>query len=200
MLFRSDNGKPKPGDWQLEGAGFVTDTETVDAVVHVLSRIRSGEIHNADYEGGFATPAAIASLTDAKGVVTTITLGGRQEEGASLIRVSGRDEVFRVAANVGTVMQLPKEAFRDRRLMTFERADVAALAWSDGALTVVLDQGVDDVWTVSQPANMDADQRLAMSAVNTFASLRAAGIAPDDTFHATGARFEVRFQIGRAHV
>lgn len=195
-----DKGKPKPGDWTLEGGDFVVDTETVDAAIHVLSRVRSGEIHNADYAAGFEAPAAVATLTTAAGTESTITLGGRLGEGASFIKVSGRDEVFRVAENVGRVMLLPRDGFRDRRLLSFDRADVASMVWADRGLTVVLEQGDGDSWVVTQPANMDADQRLAISAVNTLASLRAAAIAPDPTFHATGARFEVRFRDGRSQV
>lgn len=191
------DGNPLPGPWQLAGAPFDTDTDTVDATLRTLARIRAGEVHNPDYEAGFDAPAAVARLALSDGSSRTITLGGRQIEGAALLRVDGRDEVFRVAGNVGRVMSQPIEAFRDRRLLRFERADIDAIAYADRGLTVVLSQVSDDNWAITQPPNMDADQRLARFAVNTLAGLRAAAIPADTAFSPSGARFEVRFRDGR---
>ncbi|MFN7147521.1 MAG: DUF4340 domain-containing protein, partial [Myxococcota bacterium] len=163
-----------------------------------LARIRAGEIHNPDYDGGVGTPAAIAELALSDGTVRTVTLGGRAVEGGALVRVSGRDEVFRVPSAIARVMNQPREAFRDRRILTFEREDVASVAYSEGGLTVVLTQSDDGAsWAVTQPPNMDADQRQALFTVNTLAALRAAGIPDDDRFAPSGARFEVRFRDGR---
>jgi hypothetical protein len=192
-------GAPLPGPWLLADAPFAIDGATVDATIKTLSRIRSGEIHNPDYEAGLATPAAVATLGLTDGTSVSLTLGSRAEEGASLIRVSGRDEVFRVSDVAGKVMTQPVEAFRDRTLLSFAKEDVASMAYVDRGLTVVLAQSDDGTsWTVTQPANMDVDQRQAAATVAALAELRAAGIPADDTFAATGARFEVRFHDGRS--
>ncbi len=192
------DGNPVPGPWQLEGASFVTDTDTVDATIKTLATIRAGEIHNPDYQAGFDAPAAVATLTLDDGTARTVTLGGRRDEGASFVRVSGRDEVFRAAGVIGRVMTQPVEAFRDRRLLTFERDDVASVALSDAGLTVVLAQSDDGAtWAITQPPNMDADQKQALFTVNTLATLRAAAIPADDRFAPTGARIEVRLRDGR---
>jgi hypothetical protein len=45
---------------------------------------------------------------------------------------------------------------------------------------------------------MDADQQQALLAVSALGSLRAAAVAPDPRFDATGARFLVRFRDGRS--
>jgi hypothetical protein len=194
-----EKGKALPGPWQLPNAPFVVDTTMVDAVIHTLARLRAGEIHNPDYSAGFEAPLATATLTLADGSSHTITLGGRLDEGACFVRVSGRDEVFRLSASVGRAMTQPLAAFRDRSLLAFDRADVASIAFVDRGLTVVLSQSDDGTsWAITQPANMDADQKQAIFAVNTLASLRAADIPADTRFDASGARFEVRFRDGRS--
>lgn len=192
------DGNPLPGPWQLDGAAFAVDSATVDAVIRTLARIRAGEVHNPDYVAGLDTPRAVATLTLKDGATHTVTLGSLEAEGAAFIRVTGRDEVFRVAAAVGRVMLQPPDAFQDRTILGFERADVAAMALTEGGLTVVLEQADDGTsWAITQPANMDADQRQAMFTANTLAALRADGIPADTRFAATGARLEVRFRDGR---
>ena len=197
LLEADPDGGPPPARWALEGAPFATDSDTVDATIKTLARIRAGEVHNPDYEAGFDAPAAVATLTLDDGTARTITLGGRVVDGAAFVRVDGRDEVFRTAASVGRALAQPVESFRDRRLLAFKRADVASVAYSEGGLTVVLAQSDDNAtWAITQPPNMDADQKQALYTVNTLASLRAAALAPDATFAASGARFEVRMRDG----
>jgi hypothetical protein len=192
------DGLPLPGPWQLEGAPFATDTDTVDTLLKTIGSIRAGEIHNPDYQAGFDAPAAVATVGLTGGDTLTVTLGGTVVQGASFVRVSGRDEVFRAAATVGRVLTQPVESFRDRRLLTFAREDVSAIAYVDAGLTVVLTQADDGAsWAITQPPNMDADQRQALFTVNTLATLRAAAIPADSAFAATGARFEVRYRDGR---
>lgn len=192
-------GKPLPGPWQLDGAGFVVDDETVDVTVRALARIRAAEIHNPDYTAGFDTALARATLHLDDGTTRDITLGSRIVDGAAFVRVSGRDEVFRTGGVVGRAMTQPVEAFRDRRILSFERDEVASIAYVDRGLTVVLEQSEDGAsWAVTQPPNMDADQKQAVFTANTLAALRAAAIPADTRFEATGARFEVRFRDGRS--
>ncbi|MES2644157.1 MAG: DUF4340 domain-containing protein [Myxococcota bacterium] len=191
-------GKVLPGPWQLDGAGFVVDDETVEVTLRAIARIRAAAIHNPTYDGGFDTPLAQATLLMDDGSTRDITLGSRIVDGAAFVRVTGRDEVFRTSGVVGRAMTQPVEAFRDRRLLSFERDTVASIAYVDRGLTVVIEQSEDGAsWAVTQPANMDADQKQALFTVNTLAALRAAAIPADTRFDATGARFEVRFRDGR---
>ncbi len=194
-------GSPLPGAWGLPGAPFPVDSATVDAVIKGLSRIRAGEIHNPDYVAGLDTPLATAALVLNDGTTRTLTLGSREEKGASFIRVDGRDEVFRVNAGIGRALREPIDTFRDRTLLEFDRSDVASVAYVDRGLTVVLAQAADGgSWTVAQPANMDADQKQVLVTVNTLSGLRAAAIPTDRRFDSSGARFEVRFRDGRTQV
>jgi hypothetical protein len=192
------DGKPVPGPWQFEGSNLAIDDETVELTVRAISHIRAGEIHNPDYEAGFDTPAGVAVLTLTDGTTVEVTLGSRVEKGVAFVRVSGRDEVFRTAANVGRAITQPADAFRDRRLLNFDAKDVSAIAYVDSGLTVVLEQSADGAsWAITQPANMDADQRQAQVLVSTLASLRAAAVPEDGGFNPTGTRVEIRFRDGR---
>ncbi|MFZ5480431.1 MAG: DUF4340 domain-containing protein [Myxococcota bacterium] len=193
------DGNPTPGPWTSPDAPFPVDDDGTESVVRVLSRIRAGEIHNPDYEAGFDAPRARAVLELRDGATHTVVLGGREADGASFVKVDDRPEVFRTSGQVGRMMTQPLDAFRDRALFAFQRKDVAAVRLEEGGLTIELAQSDDGTgWEITQPANMDADQKLALFTVNTLATLRAAGIAPDDSFTPAGTRFTVRFRDGRA--
>lgn len=187
------------GSWVLEGAELAVDQDTLAATLRTVARIRATEIHNPDYDAGFDTPLAKATLLLTDGATQVVTLGSRIVDGAAFVRVSGRPEVFRTSGALGRAMTQPVDAFRDRRLLSFERDAVASIAYVDRGLTVVLEQAEDGAsWAVTQPANMDADQKQALYTADTLSTLRAAGIAADTRFEATGARFEVRFRDGRS--
>lgn len=192
-------GKPLPGPWAMDGAPFPIDDETVESVVRALSHLRAGDIHNPDYDAGFDAPAATATVALADGTTHTVVVGSRDVEGATFVKVDDRPEVFRTNAQVGRMLTSPLTAYRDRSLLTFERDDVETVSFTEGGITVVLAQeGEGNVWTVAQPPNMDADQKQAQAMINTLANLRAAGLAGDDRFEPTGARFVVRYRDGRA--
>ncbi len=192
-----------PGAWRLSGAslpaGVGVDTETVDGTIRALARIRAAEIHNRDYSAGFDAPLAQATLTLDDGSTHEITLGSRASDSAAYVRVSGRDEVFRTAPVIGRALTQPLDAFRDRRILRFEPEAVASVAFVDRGLTVVLEQSADGAaWAITQPQNMDADQKQALFTVGTLATFRAAAIPADTRFDPTGSRFEVRFRDGRS--
>ena len=192
------DGTPRPGGWTLGDGTVPVDDETVDAVIRGLSRIRASEIHNPDYEAGFEAPRSRASLKLADGSEHVIVLGGRQGGDVAFVKVDDRTEVFRTAAQIARLMTQPVASFRDRALLAFDVADVATITYADGGLTVVLSQASEgEAWEVTQPANVDADQRQVQFMAHTLATLRAAAIPADTRFDATGARITVRFRDGR---
>jgi len=192
-------GNPVDGTWTLDGIAMALDSATVDATARSLGRIRSGEIHNPDYSAGFDSPRARATLTTKDGATHRVILGGRDEAGTAFVKVDERPEVFRTSAQVARLMLQPVEDLRDRSLFSFKRAEIASMALSEGGLTVVLAQADDGKsWFVAQPANMDVDQRQAMFTINTLATLRATGAAPDTGFEPSGASYLLRFRDGRS--
>lgn len=193
-------GNPVPGPWGLAGGAFPIDGDTIDGVARTLGRIRAGEIHNPTYEAGMDAPAAIATFELADGSAHRIVLGGLSDDQASLVRVDDLPDIFRTAAQVGRVMTLPIEAFRDRVIFQLDPDQIASLSLTDGGLTVVLAQSTEGGWAVTQPANMDADQGQAEAMARAVAALRAAAIPADARFEASGRKLTVLLRDGRTHV
>lgn len=194
-----DGGTENPGTWTMDEVGFEADPATIAELVKAVTRVRAGDIHNADYPGGFTAPAAVAELTLADGSTRTLTLGHAVEGASAFVRVDGREEVFRVAASLRRQLLQPLESFRSRQLFDFRRAEVVGVTLVDGGLTVVIaveEEG--ERFRITQPPNMDVDQKQALFTVNTLATLRAAGVPQDGGFAPTGTRFRVALADGRA--
>jgi hypothetical protein len=191
-------GKAVPGHWTLEGAPFATDDDAAEALVRTIAHVRAGEIHNADYEAGFAAPLAEARLGMADGSSHRVVLGSREDQDAAFIRVDERPEVFRVAGTVRRAMLQDAATLRDRQMLSFAREQLDSVSLAEGGLTVVL--GVEDEgrrFVIRQPANMDADQKQCLFTVNTLANLRAAALGSSEQFTPSGDRLVVAFRDGK---
>ena len=196
-----EKGRPLPGEFALENAPFAIDTAIVEEVVAILSRIRVGAFQNPDYDGGFAPPAAIAELQLADGSSHRLVLGSRSNNEASFLKLDAMPEVLRATVQVNRAMTIPLEVLKDRSLLNFERAELEAMALTDGGLTVVIQPVPDSTrWVVVQPANLDVDQRGAEALATALATLRADGVAPDNSFAPTGTRLELRLKGGSKQV
>lgn len=192
-----DGSSADVGTWTLDGVPFTADSDALAELVKSVTRVRAGEIHHADYPGGFDPPAATVTLTLDDGQTHTVRLGSVAEERSAFLRVDDRPAVFRVAASVRRVLLQPAEGLETRQLFDFARKDLASLALVDGGLTVVLTAEAEgERWVVTQPPNMDVDQAQAAFTVNTLARLRAAGVAADAGFAPSGTRFVLRFTDG----
>jgi len=190
-------GEEVPGAFTLDGAGFPVDGDSVELMVRALVRARAGELHNEGYDGGFEDPVATVALTVRDGSVARVVIGRRSDEKSTLLRVSGRPEVFRASGQVFTAFTQPVEALRDRTMSRFDRGAVTTMSWSEGGMVVSMDWNPATAqWLVTQPANVDADQRAAIEAVSTLASLRARSVATDGLFVPSGAGAKLRLADG----
>jgi hypothetical protein len=186
------------GAWSVTSSAptkaFAVDRETVNSVVRALGRIRAGDIHNAAFPGGFDAPIGSATLT-AGAEVHTLTLGSESTSKSAYVKVDDRPEVFQVSGQLGRMMQMPLIGFRDRGMFAFKPEDVAALTLTEGSITIALARG-DDGWTVTQPANMDVDSKLADGLAAALSGLRAAGIPEDTAFASVTGRLVIQRKDG----
>jgi hypothetical protein len=196
-----EKGRPLPGEFSLEKAPFAIDTAIVEEIVGILSRIRVGSFQNPNYDGGFSPPAATAELQLADGSRHQLVLGSRSNNEASFLKLDAIPEVLRATVQVNRAMTIPLEVLKDRSLLHFERSELEAMALTDGGLTVVIEPVPDSArWVVVQPANLDVDQRGAEALATALATLRADGVAADNSFAPTGARLELRLKGGTKQV
>lgn len=187
--------------WAFSGpAPFALDSDSVEAVARALSRIRAGDIHNPAFPGGFDAPIAVAELST--GVYTrTITLGSASDDKTAYIAVDGRPEVFAVSGQLGRMLMQPATALRDRTIFDFKPEDVRAVALTEGSLTVAIARDAEGPgWTVTQPANMDVDPKLADALAIALGTLRGSGIPDDDAFQAGAGRIVITLAGGSVQV
>lgn len=191
------SGKPIPGPFDMVSAPFAIDAESVEMLVRTLTRMRAGEIHNASYQAGMETPAAVATLVMKNGDTHTVRLGSKLDEKASFVQVSDRVEVFRTSAQVGAQLLVPLDQFRDRTIAKLDRKKFDTMSWVEGGLTTTLSWSAEAIkWIVTQPANVDADQRAAATAAANLAGFRAMGVATDGAFTPNGVTVKIRLSDG----
>lgn len=183
--------------WSPVPAGsFPVDSESIAAMARALCRVRAGDIHNAAFPGGFDPPLAIATIT-AGGTARTITLGSASDDKTAYIRVDGRPEVFAVTAQLARMLTQPTTALRDRTILRFQPDGVRGLALTEGSLTVAIARDAEGPgWTVTQPANMDVDPKLADALVVALSGLRASGIPDTTAFEAAAGRLVITLADG----
>lgn len=199
-VLRFARGAPTadgPGPFQLEGVDFRVDPDAADALLRTVLKARATEIHNASYDAGLDQPAAVVTVTTRGGASFVLTVGGRSDERSTLVRVSGRDEVYRTSGQLHAALTQPLLALRDRTMGGFAPADVASASWEEGGLTVTLAYDVEQrAWVVTQPENVDADQRAATDTVAALASLKAREVATGATFLPSGTVATVKMRDG----
>jgi hypothetical protein len=186
------------GAWSVTSSNpanpIAVDRETVDGMARALGRIRAGDIHNAAYPGGFDAPIASATVT-AGTDVHTLTLGSESTAKSGYLKVDTRPEVFQVSGLLGRLLLMPLEGFRDRGMFAFKAEDVSGLTLTEGSITIAIARG-DSGWTVTQPANMDVDSKLADGLATALAGLRAAGIPEDNAFPSVVERLVIQRKDG----
>lgn len=186
-----------PGRWTLEGATFPVDDQGVELVVNTLVKLRAGEIHAPSYEAGLDAPAAVATLTTTDGKTHRVTLGSRADARAAWVKVDERPEVFRVGPRVRTALLLEAAALRDLSLARFDAQAVDSAAWTEGSLTIAVQWSPEALaWVVTQPANVEVDQKAIAAAVAQLAQLRAVALAPDASFTPSGAQARLSLRDG----
>ena len=120
---------PAAGAWSLEpDPGYAPDQQAVGNLMASLGSMRAGEILGPDFSGGFAPPAAILEITLEDGAVRTLEVGTASTPDSAIVRVGGKDEVYRAPVPAIAAARLPASEFLDRQLFSFQRTDVDTYA------------------------------------------------------------------------
>jgi hypothetical protein len=125
----------KGGIWWLEQPiSDLADRDTADRLANDLSSLRVTEFvpraQAADLSAlGLAPPVYRVTLTDAKGGGRTLDLGSTRSDGNSVYGAH-EGQVFTVPNSIVDDLSKEVESFRDKRLVRFERSEVAGISTS----------------------------------------------------------------------
>lgn len=123
--------------WIQEPVADLADRDVADRLAGDLSSLRVTEFLPKSQAGdlaalGLAPPSFRVTLTDARGVKSVLDIGSTRSDGNAVYAAS-QGQVFTVGNTI--VEDLSKEvtAFRDKRLVRFERSDVTGIDASIGS-------------------------------------------------------------------
>jgi hypothetical protein len=128
----------KAGIWWIEEpVSDLADHDVADRLSGDISSLRVTEFLPKSQAGdlaalGLAPPSFRVTLTDARGAKSVLDIGSTRSDGNAVYAAS-QGQVFTVGNTI--IEDLSKEvtAFRDKRLVRFERADVTAIDASVGS-------------------------------------------------------------------
>ncbi|HEU5251539.1 MAG TPA: DUF4340 domain-containing protein [Thermoanaerobaculia bacterium] len=127
----------KSGIWWLEQPiSDLADRDVVDGLANDLSTLRVSEFvprsQATDLSAlGLAPPVYRITLTDAKGGKHVLDLGSTRSDGNS-VYAAREGQVFTIGNTAVDDLSKEAVAFRDRKLVRFERSDVQGIAASVG--------------------------------------------------------------------
>ena len=128
----------KQGIWWIEEPiADLADRDVADRLAGDLSSLRVTEFLPKSSAGelsalGLAPPAFRVTLTDARGAKNALDIGSTRTDGTA-VYASRQGQVFTVGNSILEDLSKEATAFRDRRLVRFERADVAGVDTAEGS-------------------------------------------------------------------
>jgi len=128
----------KQGIWWIEEPiADLADRDVTDRLAGDLSSLRVTEFLSKSVAGdpsalGLAPPVFRVTLTDAKGAKNTLDIGSTRTDG-NAVYASRQGQVFTIGNSIIEDLSKEATAFRDRRLVRFERGEVAGIDTADGS-------------------------------------------------------------------
>jgi hypothetical protein len=165
----------KDGDaWKLVAP--IADDANSGAVTGLLSSLAglkaertlvAKDVKLADY--GLDTAAMSVSVTDDKGVESTLTLGAEMPLGNTRAAQCGKDSVFVVNKYIASDIEKDLSGWRSNQLAQVFSNDVASLTVKDAAGRVALAQAAG-VWTLTEPVADLAEREKADGVISDISA------------------------------
>jgi hypothetical protein len=192
VATRSTDADGKPGTWSAPDIDLDQDLAT--ELAQLLGGLRAGAIVGTDFPAGLDSPMATVHLTMFDGSELELSVG-RTAEG-TFVRRSDDPLIYRIAPGVMATVVRPAATWQNRQILNLNRADIHRLTLieSVGGSTVLEQDPATSQWSITRPANVDADQRAAMFAGRTLAQLRVesmAAITPEQAGFPSKDRIEI---------
>jgi Domain of unknown function (DUF4340) len=154
--------------WMEQPLKDLADGEAAARLAGDLTALRVNEFLPAEKDSlatwGLSPPLYRVMLSDAKGKTTSAEFGATRSDGNSIY--AGREgQAFTVGSSI--VEELSKEgvAFRESRLVKFDRAKASALEGTFGAEHVLLSRGKDGGWSAGPKPVLAGSVEVVMSAI-----------------------------------
>jgi len=165
------------GLWYLASdPQFELDQKGLGAIAKSFARIRASQLLSDDFDGGFAEPAARVRI-ETEGEDLTLIFGSRKAKGAAFVKLLGTDQVYRVSAMKRDAALGRKGDYRSLQLMKTSPIQLkqVRLDAKDG-FSRTLSRRDDQLWEVSEPANVTGNLQDMALGLNALSTLRADGI------------------------
>jgi hypothetical protein len=165
--------------WMLDpDPGWDVDQQLLGAVAAGLAQLRASEVLDASFDGGFAAPAGVVTISLEDGTERRIVIGAKHSETKAYAKVEGRPETFEIPLELAQALFQPLEAYRDMTLVQVDPASIETLSLEEGRQLIVLRQDLAARrFLVVQPDNLDIDPRDQNIALRVLGNLRARGVA-----------------------
>jgi hypothetical protein len=156
---------------------YNVDQKGLVGIAKTFARIRASQLLSADFDGGFESPAARVRISSKEGEDVVLLFGSRKAKGAAFVKKEGEEQVYRVSAMKRDVAMGHKAEYRSLQLMMTSPIQLKSVRLDvrDGSAHV-LSRREDQLWEVTQPANVTGNLQDMAFGLNALSTLRAEGI------------------------
>ena len=155
---------------------FDLDQKGLTAISKSFARIRASQLLSDDFDGGFEEPAVRVRIVTEEEELSLV-FGSRKAKGAAFVKRIGTEQVFRVSSMKRDSALGRKGDYRSLQLMKTSPIQLkhVRLDAKDG-FSRTLSRRQDQLWEVSNPANVTGNLQDMAFGLNALSTLRAEGI------------------------
>ena len=173
-------------DWQIvEPLAAKADKGAVDAIVAAVADCQVdkniGAVEDDLERFGLATPLVTVTLAVGDDETLTVRVGKPAPIGDSAyIQRASDDHVLLAPASLRTTVDKQLDDLRDKKLFAFEDDDVRWFEIRRGERRIRLERGDDGSWSMTEPADLEADEGAIGTYLSSLRSLRAASFVTEE--------------------
>ncbi|HYB54263.1 MAG TPA: DUF4340 domain-containing protein [Thermoanaerobaculia bacterium] len=154
--------------WMEQPVKDLADADAASRLAGDLTALRVIDFLAAEKDNlatwGLAPPLYRVMASDAKGKATTVEFGSTKSDGNS-VYARREGQVFTVGSTIVEELAKEAEAFREPRLVRFDRAKASALEGTFGGEKVTLARGKDGGWSAAGKPALAASVDDLMTAI-----------------------------------
>ena len=154
--------------WMEQPLKDLADADAASRLAGDLTALRVADFLTAEKDSlatwGLSPPLYRVMLSDSKGKATTVEFGATRSDGNS-VYARREGQVFTVGSSIVEELSKEAEAFREPRLVKFDRGKASALEGTFGGESVALARGKDGGWSAAGKAVLAGSAEDLMGAI-----------------------------------